>query len=145
MGSVALGRRHDSRSYGRTYRGRHLKSEPSARVDLRRGPRGRGESRIEHPRITRWPWRDRGPNTPGLDLAQRGFDSSACGRGGLPGRTQALIPAGTGMEFYRLIKIPEEVIERPAWGMAGIKGRRLSIPSAKSRGERSASPSGAPF
>ena len=32
-----------------------------------------------------------------------------------------LIPAGTGMEFYRRIKIPEEVIERPGRG----HGRRL--------------------
>ena len=31
-----------------------------------------------------------------------------------------LIPAGTGMEFYRRIKIPEEVIERPAVG--GLEG-----------------------
>jgi DNA-directed RNA polymerase subunit beta' len=30
-----------------------------------------------------------------------------------------LIPAGTGMEFYRRIKIPEEVIERPATGLEG--------------------------
>jgi DNA-directed RNA polymerase subunit beta' len=30
-----------------------------------------------------------------------------------------LIPAGTGMEFYRRIKIPEEVIERPAGGLEG--------------------------
>jgi DNA-directed RNA polymerase subunit beta' len=30
-----------------------------------------------------------------------------------------LIPAGTGMEFYRRIKIPEEVIERPASGLEG--------------------------
>ena len=30
-----------------------------------------------------------------------------------------LIPAGTGMEFYRRIKIPEEVIERPAPGLEG--------------------------
>jgi DNA-directed RNA polymerase subunit beta' len=31
-----------------------------------------------------------------------------------------LIPAGTGMEFYRRIKIPEEVIERPA--VPGMEG-----------------------
>jgi DNA-directed RNA polymerase subunit beta' len=31
-----------------------------------------------------------------------------------------LIPAGTGMEFYRRIKIPEEVIERPA--ASGLEG-----------------------
>jgi DNA-directed RNA polymerase subunit beta' len=30
-----------------------------------------------------------------------------------------LIPAGTGMEFYRRIKIPDEVIERPAAGLEG--------------------------
>ena len=30
-----------------------------------------------------------------------------------------LIPAGTGMEFYRQIKIPDEVIERPAAGLEG--------------------------
>jgi DNA-directed RNA polymerase subunit beta' len=30
-----------------------------------------------------------------------------------------LIPAGTGMEFYRRIKIPDEVIERPAGGLEG--------------------------
>jgi DNA-directed RNA polymerase subunit beta' len=30
-----------------------------------------------------------------------------------------LIPAGTGMEFYRKIKIPEEVVERPAGGLEG--------------------------
>jgi DNA-directed RNA polymerase subunit beta' len=30
-----------------------------------------------------------------------------------------LIPAGTGMEFYRRIKIPEEVVERPAAGLEG--------------------------
>jgi len=30
-----------------------------------------------------------------------------------------LIPAGTGMEFYRRIKIPEEVVERPASGLEG--------------------------
>jgi DNA-directed RNA polymerase subunit beta' len=30
-----------------------------------------------------------------------------------------LIPAGTGMEFYRRIKIPEEVVERPATGLEG--------------------------
>jgi DNA-directed RNA polymerase subunit beta' len=30
-----------------------------------------------------------------------------------------LIPAGTGMEFYRRIKIPDEVIERPAPGLEG--------------------------
>jgi DNA-directed RNA polymerase subunit beta' len=30
-----------------------------------------------------------------------------------------LIPAGTGMEFYRRIKIPDEVIERPATGLEG--------------------------
>ena len=30
-----------------------------------------------------------------------------------------LIPAGTGMEFYRKIKIPEEVIERIEGGMEG--------------------------
>jgi DNA-directed RNA polymerase subunit beta' len=31
-----------------------------------------------------------------------------------------LIPAGTGMEFYRRIKIPEEVIERPV--LSGLEG-----------------------
>jgi DNA-directed RNA polymerase subunit beta' len=30
-----------------------------------------------------------------------------------------LIPAGTGMEFYRRVRIPEEVVERPASGMEG--------------------------
>ncbi|HEY6553504.1 MAG TPA: DNA-directed RNA polymerase subunit beta', partial [Vicinamibacteria bacterium] len=30
-----------------------------------------------------------------------------------------LIPAGTGMEFYRKIKIPDEVVERPAGGLEG--------------------------
>jgi DNA-directed RNA polymerase subunit beta' len=30
-----------------------------------------------------------------------------------------LIPAGTGMEFYRRIKIPDEVIEHVATGMDG--------------------------
>ena len=30
-----------------------------------------------------------------------------------------LIPAGTGMEFYRRIKIPEEVIERALPGLEG--------------------------
>jgi DNA-directed RNA polymerase subunit beta' len=30
-----------------------------------------------------------------------------------------LIPAGTGMEYYRRVKIPEEVIERPATGLEG--------------------------
>jgi DNA-directed RNA polymerase subunit beta' len=30
-----------------------------------------------------------------------------------------LIPAGTGMEFYRRIKIPEEVVERPEGGLEG--------------------------
>ena len=35
-----------------------------------------------------------------------------------------LIPAGTGMEFYRRIKIPEEVIERPASGLeGGVRGQ----------------------
>src|SRR5438045_5347288 len=31
-----------------------------------------------------------------------------------------LIPAGTGMEFYRRIKIPDEVIERPS--VTGLEG-----------------------
>ena len=31
-----------------------------------------------------------------------------------------LIPAGTGMEYYRRVKIPEEVIEQPA--AAGLEG-----------------------
>jgi DNA-directed RNA polymerase subunit beta' len=31
-----------------------------------------------------------------------------------------LIPAGTGMEYYRRVRIPEEVIERPA--AAGMEG-----------------------
>ena len=31
-----------------------------------------------------------------------------------------LIPAGTGMEYYRRVKIPDEVIERPA--AAGLEG-----------------------
>jgi hypothetical protein len=30
-----------------------------------------------------------------------------------------LIPAGTGMEFYRRIKIPEEVLERLEGGLEG--------------------------
>ena len=30
-----------------------------------------------------------------------------------------LIPAGTGMEFYRRVKIPEEVIERAVAGLEG--------------------------
>ena len=30
-----------------------------------------------------------------------------------------LIPAGTGMELYRRIKIPEDVVERPAVGLEG--------------------------
>jgi DNA-directed RNA polymerase subunit beta' len=30
-----------------------------------------------------------------------------------------LIPAGTGMEFYRRIKIPDDVVERPAPGLEG--------------------------
>jgi hypothetical protein len=30
-----------------------------------------------------------------------------------------LIPAGTGMEIYRKIKIPEEVVERPMGGLEG--------------------------
>ena len=30
-----------------------------------------------------------------------------------------LIPAGTGMEYYRRVKIPEEVIEHPVTGMEG--------------------------
>ena len=30
-----------------------------------------------------------------------------------------LIPAGTGMEYYRRIKIPEEVIERVETGLEG--------------------------
>ena len=30
-----------------------------------------------------------------------------------------LIPAGTGMEFYRRVKIPDEVIERPASALEG--------------------------
>jgi DNA-directed RNA polymerase subunit beta' len=30
-----------------------------------------------------------------------------------------LIPAGTGMEFYRRIKIPEDVVERAAPGLEG--------------------------
>jgi DNA-directed RNA polymerase subunit beta' len=30
-----------------------------------------------------------------------------------------LIPAGTGMEFYRRIKIPEDVIERPMSALEG--------------------------
>jgi len=30
-----------------------------------------------------------------------------------------LIPAGTGMEFYRRIKIPEEVIEHTPTGLEG--------------------------
>ncbi|HEY7513643.1 MAG TPA: hypothetical protein VIC87_04170, partial [Vicinamibacteria bacterium] len=30
-----------------------------------------------------------------------------------------LIPAGTGMEFYRRIKIPDEVVERPEGGLEG--------------------------
>jgi DNA-directed RNA polymerase subunit beta' len=30
-----------------------------------------------------------------------------------------LIPAGTGMEYYRRVKIPEEIIERPATGLEG--------------------------
>jgi DNA-directed RNA polymerase subunit beta' len=30
-----------------------------------------------------------------------------------------LIPAGTGMELYRRIKIPEDVVERPAAGLEG--------------------------
>jgi hypothetical protein len=30
-----------------------------------------------------------------------------------------LIPAGTGMELYRRVKIPEEVVERPASGLEG--------------------------
>jgi DNA-directed RNA polymerase subunit beta' len=30
-----------------------------------------------------------------------------------------LIPAGTGMEFYRKIKIPDEVVERPVGGLEG--------------------------
>ena len=39
-----------------------------------------------------------------------------------------LIPAGTGMEFYRKIKIPDEVVERPAGGLEGglrcrVRGR----------------------
>jgi DNA-directed RNA polymerase subunit beta' len=28
-----------------------------------------------------------------------------------------LIPAGTGMEFYRKVRIPEDVVERPAGGL----------------------------
>jgi DNA-directed RNA polymerase subunit beta' len=38
---------------------------------------------------------------------------------GLKENVSRLIPAGTGMEFYRRIKIPEEVIERPAGGLEG--------------------------
>jgi hypothetical protein len=30
-----------------------------------------------------------------------------------------LIPAGTGMEYYRRVKIPEEIIERPTTGLEG--------------------------
>ena len=30
-----------------------------------------------------------------------------------------LIPAGTGMEFYRRIKIPDEVVERAEGGLDG--------------------------
>ena len=30
-----------------------------------------------------------------------------------------LIPAGTGMEFYRRIKIPDEVVERTEGGLEG--------------------------
>jgi DNA-directed RNA polymerase subunit beta' len=30
-----------------------------------------------------------------------------------------LIPAGTGMEYYRRVKIPEEIIERPTMGLEG--------------------------
>jgi hypothetical protein len=30
-----------------------------------------------------------------------------------------LIPAGTGMEYYRRVKIPGEIIERPTTGLEG--------------------------
>jgi hypothetical protein len=30
-----------------------------------------------------------------------------------------LIPAGTGMEYYRRVKIPEAIIERPTTGLEG--------------------------
>jgi hypothetical protein len=36
-----------------------------------------------------------------------------------------LIPAGTGMEFYRRIKIPDEVVERPEGGLG--RGWRSSL------------------
>jgi DNA-directed RNA polymerase subunit beta' len=40
-----------------------------------------------------------------------------------------LIPAGTGMEFYRRIKIPEEVVERPEGGLeAGYEAEYLVEP-----------------
>jgi hypothetical protein len=54
-----------------------------------------------------------------------------------------LIPAGTGMEFYRKIKIPEEVIERgvEAGSRASTLPSTWSTPSTSGRGWRRRSPS----
>jgi DNA-directed RNA polymerase subunit beta' len=38
-----------------------------------------------------------------------------------------LIPAGTGMEFYRKIKIPDEVVERPESGLVRFTRRGSTV------------------
>jgi hypothetical protein len=50
-----------------------------------------------------------------------------------------LIPAGTEMEYYRRVKIPEEIIERPTTGLEGATyeaAEYLASRSTSRRGRR---------